>query len=236
MKKQVAFYSGLFDPFTRGHLNIVVRILREYDRVIIGVENDRPDICRYDADVRAQMVRQSIDDLVNLGCGAVQFRKEIVSRLRNDAQIVKVVRIDGEVADAVIQNNADTVIRGIRNEYDQHIEEELRDRILLQLKIRNYELYGYELMQTNGEVIHMSSTVCKDLCDRGEYIAALHHVTPGVHAIMMQKELMKRFEVGFADEADSLTKKTIFSMLSAASIPFIRTATLRWFPICLTEW
>ena len=204
MKGSVAFYSGLFDPFTRGHLNIVIRILREYDSVIIGVEDGGDVGCEFSQEERVKMARQSIEDILKFRCGPVQFRTEVIDRIRQNPEIVQVVAIKGEVVDTAIRCGATDMIRGVRNDTDIHIEEELEDRILLQFRIRNYPLTekNYHLMHTNDEVSHMSSTVAKDLCKRGEYIAALHHVTPGVHNMMMPHYLKPKFDELFGDDAE----------------------------------
>lgn len=192
--KRIAFYSGLFDPFTRGHLNIVIRTLRVCDKIIIAVENDK---CTFDAETRIKMVEHAIHDLVNYSCGSSQYREEIVARIREKPEIIEVVAIRGEVVDTAIKCKANVMVRGIRNDYDRHQEEELADRIKLQFKIRNYPIESYQLENTNGEVVHMSSTVTKDLCKRGEYIAALHHVTPSVHNMLMEYYLKDEFDVLF---------------------------------------
>lgn len=205
MKGKIAFYSGLFDPFTRGHLNIVLRTLRAYEEIIIGVEDGKLVGCEFSQEERVKMVYKSIEDLLKFKCGPVQFRNEVIERIRKNPEIVQVVAIKGEVVDAAIRYHATNMIRGVRNETDIHVEEELEDRILLQFRIRNYPLTkkDYELMQTNGEVCHMSSTVAKDLCKRGEYIAALHHVTPGVHNMMMMMHYLKpKFEELFGNDSE----------------------------------
>ncbi len=199
MEERIAFYSGLFDPFTRGHLNIVIRTLREFDKIIIGVEDEAYTSCDFTQEKRVKMAQQSIADILKFKCGPVQFRNEIIERIRKNPEIVQVIAIKGEVVDTAIRYHATNMIRGVRNETDIHVEEELEDRILLQFRIRNYPLTkkDYELMQTNDEVCHISSTVAKDLCKRGEYIAALHHITPGVHNMVMPHYLKPKFDALF---------------------------------------
>ncbi len=204
MKGKIAFYSGLFDPFTRGHSNILIRTLREFDRIIIGVEDGGDVGCEFSQEERVKMARQSIEDILKFKCGPVQFRNEVIERIRKNPEIVQVVAIKGEVVDAAIRCGATDMIRGVRNDTDIHVEEELEDRILLQFRIRNYPLTekNYHLMHTNDEVSHMSSTVAKDLCKRGEYIAALHHVTPGVHNMMMPHYLKPKFDELFGNDSE----------------------------------
>ena len=33
----IAFYAGSFDPFTNGHLHVVEKISKIFDKVIIGI-------------------------------------------------------------------------------------------------------------------------------------------------------------------------------------------------------
>ena len=204
MEERIAFYSGLFDPFTRGHLNIVIRTLREFDKIIIGVEDEAYTSCDFTQEKRVKMAQQSIADILKFKCGPVQFRNEIIERIRKNPEIVQVIAIKGEVVDTAIRYHATNMIRGVRNETDIHVEEELEDRILLQFRIRNYPLTkkDYELMQTNDEVCHISSTVAKDLCKRGEYIAALHHITPGVHNMVMPHYLKPKFDELFGNDSE----------------------------------
>lgn len=193
-KCELPIYIGKFDIFNRGHGNVLTRIVRNSERVIIGVENLSGDYT-FPFETRIAMIQKSIDDMLELGCGASQYRKEVIERLKQDPSIVKVVAIHGEIADAVIKNGATQIVRGIRDDFDQHAEEELMEEVLLQLKIKNYHLTSndYMLINTNGEVVHMSSTKCKNLCERREYIAALHHVTPSVHNMMMPHYLEKTY-------------------------------------------
>ena len=36
MKKRVALYPGTFDPITNGHLDIIGRAVKLYDKLVIG--------------------------------------------------------------------------------------------------------------------------------------------------------------------------------------------------------
>jgi pantetheine-phosphate adenylyltransferase len=37
VNKKIAFFPGSFDPFTKGHEDIVLRALEIFDEVIIGI-------------------------------------------------------------------------------------------------------------------------------------------------------------------------------------------------------
>ena len=40
MSKRIAVFPGTFDPFTNGHLDIVLKALKLFEEVIIAIQND----------------------------------------------------------------------------------------------------------------------------------------------------------------------------------------------------
>ncbi len=63
---RAALYPGTFDPFTLGHLDIVERASRLFDRVLIGVAEPRHKTPLLPQDVRIELVRQSVSHLPNV--------------------------------------------------------------------------------------------------------------------------------------------------------------------------
>src|SRR6266446_6304312 len=57
MNNRIAVYPGFFDPFTLGHLNIVERAARMFDRVIVAVATDSPKHSLFDAKERFEIIR-----------------------------------------------------------------------------------------------------------------------------------------------------------------------------------
>ena len=58
-------YPGTFDPFTRGHEDLVRRAVRLFDRVVVGIaasESKRP---MFTLDERIEMAREVLADLPN---------------------------------------------------------------------------------------------------------------------------------------------------------------------------
>ncbi len=78
---RAALYPGTFDPFTLGHLDIVERASRLFDRVLIGVAEPRHKTPLLPQDVRIELVRQSVSYLPNVEVKGfckllVEFAKE----------------------------------------------------------------------------------------------------------------------------------------------------------------
>lgn len=63
---RVAIYPGSFDPPTNGHLDIVQRASRLFDRVVIGVGTNLAKKTVFSADERMALMREACGDLGNV--------------------------------------------------------------------------------------------------------------------------------------------------------------------------
>ena len=61
-----AVYAGSFDPFTFGHLDIVQRASRLFERVTIGVGTNPEKRALFTPDERMELIHQSISNLTNV--------------------------------------------------------------------------------------------------------------------------------------------------------------------------
>ena len=64
--ERVAIYPGSFDPPTNGHLDIVERAARLFDRVVIGVGLNLSKKAAFTADERVELMRESCTKLANV--------------------------------------------------------------------------------------------------------------------------------------------------------------------------
>ncbi len=101
MMKKIAVFPGSFDPFTIGHENIVRRALPLFDEIIIALgENSQK---KY---------------LLSL-----EKRKSIISSVFKDDAQVKVTSYKGLTVNYCTANNANFILRGIRNSKDLDFEQ-----------------------------------------------------------------------------------------------------------------
>jgi pantetheine-phosphate adenylyltransferase len=94
-----AIYPGSFDPITNGHLDIITRASRLFDKLIIGVYDTPNKPLLFTTEERAELVRKSVTDLPNVEVRVfsgltVTFAKEmkaqtIVRGLRMSADFEK---------------------------------------------------------------------------------------------------------------------------------------------------
>ena len=87
-----AIYPGSFDPVTLGHLDIIERTSKMFDRVIIGVLNNKSKSPLFSVEERVNML------------------KEVTSSLPN----VEVQSFEGLLIDFVRKNDARVIVRGLR--------------------------------------------------------------------------------------------------------------------------
>lgn len=62
----IAIYPGSFDPITNGHLDIINRAIKLFEKLIIGVYNTPDKHLLFSTEERAEMVRQATANLPNV--------------------------------------------------------------------------------------------------------------------------------------------------------------------------
>ena len=100
--KKVALFPGSFNPFTKGHADIVSRALSMFDEVIIGIG------------INSKKTQEGIQE---------NLRK--IETTYTEEPRVKVITYTTLTADVVKEENACCIIRGIRNDVDLKYESEI---------------------------------------------------------------------------------------------------------------
>jgi pantetheine-phosphate adenylyltransferase len=103
LTERVAIYPGSFDPPTNGHLDIVERSARLFDRVVVGVGRNLAKKTVFSADERIELMR------------------EACAKYRN----VEVRAFDGLQVDFARTCGASFIVRGIRALSDFEFEFEM---------------------------------------------------------------------------------------------------------------
>lgn len=142
---RVAVFPGSFDPFTKGHEDVVRRGLALFDKVIIGVG------------VNSNKTRLiELDEMV----------KYIEETFKNDPK-VEVLPYEGLTAEFVYNCGAKFILRGLRNTTDfefengiaqgnKHLREELETVFLI----------------TSPQFAYISSTIARDIYRHGGDVSA----------------------------------------------------------------
>jgi len=136
LSPRIAVYPGSFDPITLGHLNVMERISRLFDRVIVGIGINMEKRPLFDAEERQDLIR-----------GATSHLENIEIRL-----------FFGLAVEFVKQCGAQIMVRGVRPITDIPAE--------LTMMMANRRLAPEVetlFMIADGELAHVSSSLIKEI-------------------------------------------------------------------------
>lgn len=89
---RVAIYPGSFDPVTNGHLDIITRGAKVFDKLIVGV----------------------LVNIDKVGLFPIEERVELIKRTTKHLDNVEVVSFNGLLVDLAKKNNARVILKGLR--------------------------------------------------------------------------------------------------------------------------
>ncbi|MHC4136606.1 MAG: pantetheine-phosphate adenylyltransferase [Planctomycetota bacterium] len=154
----VALYPGTFDPVTHGHLDIVRRGTRLFERVVIAVGARAGKVMLFTTEERVALLREAVKDLAG----------------------VSVATFDGLVVDFAAEQGAQVLLRGVRMPSDYEYE--------AQMAVTNHALspeLETALLIASPETAFISSTLIKEVLEAGGSVAPF--VPPHVAAALDAK-------------------------------------------------
>ena len=156
--EKIAIYPGSFDPVTNGHLDIVERGLKLFDRIIVAILTNPGKKFLFPLEERRQMLKESMKNFPN----------------------VEIDTFDGLTVDYAAQKKAQGILRGLRalSDFEYEFQMALRNRRL------NREVQTVFLM-TGMRWIYTSSSIIKQAAQFGGSIKGM--VPPVVEKRMKEK-------------------------------------------------
>ena len=145
---RIAVYPGSFDPITNGHVDIIERASRVFDKVIVGVLRNRNKEPLFSASERVRLAGLATEHLEN----------------------VSVESFDGLLVEFARQHEAAVIIKGLRTVNDFEYE--------FQMALLNKSLDSEcetMFMMTNSKYSYISSSMVKELA---EYKGNLEGIVP----------------------------------------------------------
>ena len=158
MKQKIAVYPGSFDPITFGHLDILMRGLELFDRIIIAVASNIEKNALF----------------------SVKERMELIGLAINNDEHVIVDTFEGLLVDYVKKVNARFVLRGLRAMSDFEYE--------FQMASMNRNLnkdMDTIFMMTSKDYFFISSRTIKEVASFGGCVDGL--VPPAVAKSLKEK-------------------------------------------------
>ena len=137
----IAICPGSFDPITVGHLNIISRTAKMFDKVIVVV---------------------LMNSKKTSGLFAPEERVEFIRRCTVDIPNVEVDFYDGLLADYAVKTGAVAIVKGLRvlSDYEDEFKQALTNKKLA----KDVETI---FMVTDTEYMFLSSSVVKEICNFG---------------------------------------------------------------------
>ena len=161
---RVAVYPGSFDPVTLGHIDIIQRTSKMFDKVIIGVLKNRSKSPLFTAEERVELLKEVTADIPN----------------------VEVQSFQGLLIDFVRQNQANVIVRGLRAITDFEYE--------LQMSQTNQKLdpnIETMFLTTSIEYSYLSSTTVREIAAFG---GDLTQFVPEAVALELEKKMNTKGE------------------------------------------
>ena len=139
---KIAICPGSFDPITKGHLDIIRRSTKIFDKVIVVVMSN---------------YRKTGSSLFS-----VEERVELIRRCTFDLANVEVDSYMGLLAEYARQKNADVIIKGLRAVSD--FEDEFQQALANKKLAPDVETV---FAVTSSEYMYLSSSVVREICRYG---------------------------------------------------------------------
>jgi len=156
---KVAIYPGSFDPFTLGHLDIVQRALKIFDKIYIAIGENRSKTNLF----------------------TPKERKLQIEEIFSDNPAITVVIFDDLLVDFARQVNVFTVVRGLRAVSDFEYEFLMASTN----RAMEHEIESVFFM-TSDKYSFLSSSIVKEVAAKnGTYLS--HFVTPNVEKALREK-------------------------------------------------
>lgn len=155
-----AVYTGSFDPITLGHLDVIQRAARIFDRVVVGVGINPDKQAMFTLEERVELVRLSVAHLAN----------------------VEVESFDGLAVAFVRRRGGRVLLRGVRSLTDMEAE--------FTMSLANRKLdpeIETVFLMTDAQYSHISSSLLKQITPLADD-ASLAKFVPAPVARMLREK------------------------------------------------
>lgn len=132
-------YPGSFDPIHLGHIDIIKRATKIFDRVIVSPSINKNKKGRFTLDERVEMINICLKDIEN-------------------NEKIEVLTFDNMLVDFCKNNDINTILKGVRNINDFTLEQDMANAI----KLINKDVETL-LICSNTQLQSISSSIVLDV-------------------------------------------------------------------------
>jgi pantetheine-phosphate adenylyltransferase len=159
---RIAVCPGSFDPVTKGHLDIISRGAKVFDKVIVAILTNSKKTPLFTREERAHLL------------------KEVTTSMPN----VEIDHFDGLLIDYMKSKNANVIIKGLRAVSDFEYEMQMASiNRLLEEEIETF------FMMTNNQYSFLSSSIVKEVA---KYQADVSSLVPPIVDEALKRKFQTR--------------------------------------------
>ena len=142
---RTVIYPGTFDPITNGHLDVIVRALTLFNKVIVTVAENRDKVALFSVEERLDIIRESVKGLGN----------------------IEVDHFSGLVVDHARAKGACAIIRGLRavSDFEAEFQMALMNRHMDQDVTTVFLMPHDRYTHLNSSIIREISSLGGDVSD-----------------------------------------------------------------------
>lgn len=143
---KIGVYPGSFDPITNGHLDIIERASKLFDKLIVGVGINNNKTSLFSVEKRLEFIEDSCKGIPN----------------------IEVDSFSGLLIEFMREKNANTIVKGLRAVSDFEYE--------FQMALMNRKLNPQIetiFMMTNNKYSYLSSSLIKEVAKYGGCVRGL---------------------------------------------------------------
>jgi pantetheine-phosphate adenylyltransferase len=146
--KKVAIYPGTFDPITFGHIDVIKKALKLFDKIVVGLSDGNNKNYLFDADERMDIIK-----------------KALFFDLKLDRKKIQIVSFKSLTTDLCKKNKSNIILRGLRAVSDFEYEFQLAgmnrklnnniETIFLMSDVENQIIsskFVKEIVRLNGDI------------------------------------------------------------------------------------
>jgi len=141
MDKKIAVFPGSFDPFTKGHADVVIRGLKIFDEVIIGIGHNSQKKRFFPIDFMKEKIEEAFQGYSQI---SVEVYDELTARF-------------------ALQKKASYLLRGLRNTTDFEYENSIA-------QVNSHIFEGLEtiFLITSPEYAYINSSLVREIYRFGQ--------------------------------------------------------------------